>query len=232
MTEDPAWRSTPSQAREPNARFALLLSIQPRFAEAILDGTKTVELRRRPPLDLPDIAIIYSSGKARSVEGIARIKEVHTSSPSAIWKRFGAVSGVTRQEFFAYFDGSDSASAIELSSPLRAPSAMSLAALRVVGLEPPQSWRYVDETSSRDILHALGLPPVSTLLATRRAPFRRPGDFAPSAFLDLAFGGFSTRIANPVARAVEQARCFRRDVFRAVPSLPTRRTRPRHTDLE
>jgi predicted transcriptional regulator len=232
MTEDPAWRPTGSQDPEPNTRFALLLSIQPRFAAAILDGTKTVELRRRPPLDLPDVAIIYSSGKTRSVQGIAWIKEVHTSSPNAIWKRFGPVSGVTRKEFFAYFDGSDSASAIELSSPLRAPSPMPLGALRVVGLEPPQSWRYVDETSTRAILRALGLPPASTLLATRRAPFRRPTNFVPSAFLDLAFGGFSTRIANPVSRAVEQARCFRLDVFRAVPSLPTRRTRPKHIDLQ
>ena len=124
-------------------RFGLLMSIQPRFANAILEGTKTVELRRKPPRDQPDVVIIYGSGATKAVLGVAQLKEVHTSTPDDIWKKFGATAGVTRAEFNEYFEGSETASALELTHPRRSGDDVPLSRLRELGLEPPQSWRYV-----------------------------------------------------------------------------------------
>ena len=42
---------------------ALVLSLKPRFAGAILAGTKTVEVRRvMPRITVPTLALLYASG--------------------------------------------------------------------------------------------------------------------------------------------------------------------------
>lgn len=145
---------TPSR----DERFGLLMSIQPRFANAILDGTKTVELRRKPPRDQPDVVIIYGSGAAKAVLGVAQLKEVHISSPDDIWDRFKCTAGVTKAEFTEYFEGSDTAAALELAHPRRSVDNVPLSRLRELGLEPPQSWRYIEREVATQLLDALSLP--------------------------------------------------------------------------
>jgi len=147
----------PAKSEQTSDRHALLISIQSRFANAIFDGTKTVELRRRPPRHDPDLAIIYSSGLDRRVLGIATLKQIHTSTPHDIWERFGSRTGVTRSEFSEYFDGSCSASALELARPERGTNELPLQWLRALGFEPPQSWRYMDEVSAARIVQALDI---------------------------------------------------------------------------
>lgn len=157
-TLPPAARTEPQSESSDVERFGLLMSIQPRFANAILEGTKTVELRRKPPRDQPEIIIIYGSGASKSVLGVAQLKEVHTSTPDDIWKTFGAVAGVTRVEFNEYFAGSKTASALELINPRRSGHYLPLTRLRELGLEPPQSWRYVGRQTAMLLLAALDLP--------------------------------------------------------------------------
>lgn len=143
------------------SRAGLLISIQSRYANAILNGAKKVELRRRPPRSHPPIAVIYGSGSARSVLGTAQIAAIHTGSPLDIWRRFGSAAGVTRQEFDAYFAGCDNASALELTDIAPATKPFSLESLRALGLEPPQSWRYIDAEQLNDILVSIAIPHAS-----------------------------------------------------------------------
>lgn len=200
----------PEQSSE---RHALLISIQSRFANAIFDGTKTVELRRRPPRNDPDLAIIYSSGRDRRVLGVAALKQIHTSTPSDIWNRFGSRAGVTRSEFFDYFDGSFSASAIELAQPKRGTNELPLQWLRTLGFEPPQSWRYVDEASAVRIVEALKI--VSTPWDAR-AGARRPPERSTSvsdvlmgcAQQGFALGAAGTTLVTDTARKLRGAPAF------------------------
>lgn len=207
----------------PSSRFGLLISIQPRFAEAILEGTKTVELRRRPPRDRPDVVIIYSSGTSRSVVGVAQLRGVHTSSPAEIWRRFGRRAGVSRTEFDEYFAGSDSASAIQLRRPERAEVSMPLESLREYGLEPPQSWRYLDEGSVAAIVTALTSRSVGPRLSSRG---RRTGCQVASSLVDLAWAGLSP-VAGPLGFASGFDRCSpRRRGGVGAELLARRATRP------
>lgn len=174
---------TPTESRaeleeSPDERFGLLMSIQPRFADAILDGTKTVELRRKPPRNEPDVVIIYSSGKARAVLGVARLKGVHTSTPEDIWSKFGWTAGVSRAEFDEYFAGSPTASALELDQPRRGARQVPLVRLREIGLEPPQSWRYVERQTATRLLDSLD-PQPNTQRSSGAKSFARvvPGIF-------------------------------------------------------
>lgn len=185
---------------------ALLMSIQPRYSDAILAGTKTVELRRRPPREHPGIVVIYSSGSSRTVVGTAALTGIHTSTPDDIWERFGSRAGVTRSEFDSYFVGSETASALELSDASRSAPGIPLAVLRQIGVEPPQSWRYLDWRQTRSILAALERASLQSALA-RAHRVGRPS------LLDIAVGGLTSGAVRPLRRLAETARCLRRDAF-------------------
>lgn len=186
-------------------RFGLLISIQPRFANAILEGTKTVELRRKPPRDQPDVVLIYGSGTAGAVLGAAQLEKVHVATPETIWKQFGDVAGVSRAEFDNYFEGSESAAALELTNVRRSDGDVSLTRLREFGLEPPQSWRYVERRTALQLLDALGLAPVES-----RVRRRRPLSWAPALPIALADVGLleqTTTLNRPLMRLIDSIRC-------------------------
>ena len=141
--------SRPRKSGQPDsddgvADRALLISIQPRFANAILNGTKTIELRRTmPTLPPAALALIYASSPTKAVLGWATVDEVLRASPSALWRNHKDSTGVNVDEFTDYFAGRSAAFGLQLSAVRRADDALSLSALRAHGLEPPQSWRYI-----------------------------------------------------------------------------------------
>lgn len=119
----------------------ILISLEPRHAENIFSGRKRVELRRRTMNVSPGATLwIYVKLPVGSIVGRAKIEKVHVSSPSALWRRYGAVSGLSRHEFFEYFDGADQAVALVLEESTRLRSSLPLEALRRVaeGFQPPQ----------------------------------------------------------------------------------------------
>ena len=124
----------------------LLLSLKPRFADAILDGSKTVELRRtRPTIKVPTDALIYASSPRMAIIGRCRVESIGSYAPSALWEAHGHSAGVTRREFRDYFSGADRAYALMLSGPSRFDESIQLADIRCwwPGFVPPQSFRYL-----------------------------------------------------------------------------------------
>ena len=128
-----------------NVERRLLLSLKPRFADAILDGTKTVELRRtRPLIRVPTDALIYASRPTMAIVGRCRVESIDSFTPTALWDAHGQSAGITRREFREYFRGAERAYGLMLSAPLRLES-MHLAEVRRwwPGFVPPQSFRYL-----------------------------------------------------------------------------------------
>ena len=126
-------------------RRDVVFSIKPQYSQPILEGLKTVELRRRFPTDVPvgTIALIYSTSPTRALTGIAEIAGVVKKSPSEIWTTFKKEACITREDFDVYFAGVESACAIKLrrARPLRRP--LQLAELRErFNFEPPQSFLF------------------------------------------------------------------------------------------
>lgn len=127
----------------------LLISIQPRYADSIFSGMKTIELRRtRPSVTKGDMLAIYVSAPAQELRGIARISGVAEATPAQLWSQMGHRSGVTYQEFIQYFAGTSHAYGILLSAIERLPTPRSLKQLRddIPGFCPPQVYRYLDPT--------------------------------------------------------------------------------------
>ena len=138
-------------------RRTLVLSLRPRYAHAILDGTKTVELRKRrvaasPGTDL----ILYATTPMRAVVGTARLQGTILCEPEAAWREHAASLGLERHEFERYLAGVTMACLLLLENVRRLQRPLSLAELtRTDSFRPPQSYRYVssaDPAGIRDLL--------------------------------------------------------------------------------
>jgi predicted transcriptional regulator len=124
---------------------SMLLSVRPRFATGLLNGTKTVELRRQAPnVREGSLVILYSASPVSAVVGRAVVAEIVLSRPDAVWQRYGALTGLEEAEYYQYFEGCETACALVLVDPRTFRSPTNLDYLRKsVGVEPPQSFRYL-----------------------------------------------------------------------------------------
>lgn len=144
-----------------NSEPALFVSLKPRFAEMILNGEKTVEIRRVAPT-IPSGAriILYASSPSMEVVGSGRIGALDSASPTALWERNRDGCGLTRSEFRSYLAGAQRAVAITLDDVRCLPRTIPLADLRQLlwtGFRPPQSWRYLQATEAAALLRDANL---------------------------------------------------------------------------
>jgi predicted transcriptional regulator len=126
----------------------LLVSLHPRHASNILNGEKTVELRRRFPARHARgaLVLIYSTAPVQAVVGVARIKDVLKLPVSTIRKEYGAAACVSKAEVEAYFSGLREGYVILLEEgrPLRRHLSVKDLYSRF-GIVPPQSYRYLTD---------------------------------------------------------------------------------------
>ena len=125
----------------------VVLSLKPRFAEAILAGVKTVELRRTEPrIVVPTRALLYAASPVRALLGTCIITSVQSLDLLALWQEHGPGSGLRHHEFQEYFEGVDAGTALTLVQPRAFRRQIPLQALRArpKGFRPPQSFAYVD----------------------------------------------------------------------------------------
>lgn len=122
-------------------RRVALLSIHPRFADAILSGDKRVEFRRRAPSTLTHV-IVYATAPVQQIVGWFRVGGVEAETPSILWERFGSVGGVAAAEFSSYYDDCELGTAIRVAQVTRLDRPLPIDAVGR-GAKPPQSFRYV-----------------------------------------------------------------------------------------
>lgn len=123
----------------------VVLSIRPQYSQKIIDGRKSVELRRRFPTSAPrgTIAYIYSTSPVRAMVGMAEIKDVLKLPVFEIWERFEEQAFIQKRDFDKYFDGVEEGFALLFEGAKAFTAPMPLAALRKrFGFEPPQSFLY------------------------------------------------------------------------------------------
>lgn len=134
---------------------ALLLSIRPKFADRIIKGIKTVELRRiRPSIKEGDRILIYISSPAKEVRAFFVVERIICAKPENLWNDVKDKAGITRNEFDDYFNGAKAAIAIHIKDVQELPLPINLSTLRKLwpNFIPPQSYRYVSESDFYEIL--------------------------------------------------------------------------------
>jgi predicted transcriptional regulator len=130
------------------SRIDVLISIHPFYASKIIEGLKTVELRRKFPelSDTPARMVIYSTHPVKSIIGYAEIDMVHRLSVNEIWKRFSDEAHIERADFNEYFFGLTHGYVVQLINPKKFKTPVPIDYIKEnYGMIAPQSYRYLNE---------------------------------------------------------------------------------------
>jgi len=118
----------------------VLMSIHPRYAEAIVRGTKRYELRRtRPQFPPGSIVWVYATKPRGAIVGYFESGQIISGPPQTLWRSIGADLGIEAKAFRAYVAGCERVFAIEIRSARPAPNDLPMP----VGFIPPQSYMYL-----------------------------------------------------------------------------------------
>lgn len=124
-------------------RNSVLLSIKPAFANLIVDGIKTVELRRKFPEAIKSKCFIYSTSPTQAIIGECFINHVERLPLHELWKNHSENSMIGWEEFSKYFAGQDYGYALVLTKYIRYEQPIKLRE-KVSSGRPPQSFCYIN----------------------------------------------------------------------------------------
>ncbi len=129
----------------------ILISVEERHVQNLLNGSKTIELRRRA-IRIPkgSRVWIYSKVPVGQVCALGIVDRVVEASPADIWAKYGEVSGITAEEFDKYFSDTDTGCAIVFSRVQKMPNTLSLSLMRskLQSFHPPQFFKYLSNDSA------------------------------------------------------------------------------------
>lgn len=128
----------------------LLISVKPEYAEKILTGEKTIELRKCAPKKVgkDGYILIYVTAPVKQLWGIYKIANIIKDKPDNVWEEFGEQTGITKQEFNNYYKENKSAFGIQLLEVKNLfKHSINLNNLKKLlpGFTPPQTYRYIDK---------------------------------------------------------------------------------------
>ena len=121
----------------------ILLSIKPEFADKIISGEKKFEYRTHIPSRPINSIVIYSTSPVGRIIGEVEVIDVISGSPSSLWERTKAESGISREKYREYFKGRKRAYAFKLGQVNRFESDVCLKNYGVT--KAPQSFIYLSE---------------------------------------------------------------------------------------
>ena len=142
----------------------LFLSVKQEYAERILDGTKTIELRKSKPNVAPgDCMIIYCTSPIKAIVGLATIQEVIIHSPEKMWKLYSETLGIERGDYLNYYGNSEKAVGIVLDQVVKLSNKINLDAIKkqLPTFTPPQTYKYFMTFSLRKQNQKFNLVPFS-----------------------------------------------------------------------
>lgn len=128
----------------------LLISVKPQFAKKIFKGEKTVELRKSAPLRAKkgSYLLIYVTSPVKELWGVCKIENIINDNPIMLWERVGTKSGISKDDFFAYYSERNNAYGIEISEVKNFnENSIKLDCLKSMfpGFSPPQTYRYIEK---------------------------------------------------------------------------------------
>lgn len=123
----------------------VLMSIKPKYANKIFDGTKLYEYRRKiwSRTDVNKI-FVYASSPIRLVIGQVEIDTIEQTCPRDIWSNTHWFGGIIEKDFYEYFKNCERGYAIRIKNPVALNTPV--APKKMLGVSAPQSWCYVDRS--------------------------------------------------------------------------------------
>ena len=122
----------------------VLLSIKPKYANAILAGQKLVEFRKLAFKKEIERVYIYSSAPEQRIIGYFTIDDIVSDTPEELWKQFSKVGSISEEDFFAYFANKEIGYSIKIKSVNKFRKSKNPKDI-FKNFVPPQSYMYCEE---------------------------------------------------------------------------------------
>mgnify|MGYP003543347321 CR=1 FL=1 len=120
----------------------VILSIKQQYIDKIIDGSKTIEIRRRPPLKINRGSMIFfaQSGSGGMIVGDAMCAGITMATPQFAWEHYKDDMQISEYDFNEYTKGRAVICLIKLIMPQRYEKPLSV---KHFGLKRiPQSFCY------------------------------------------------------------------------------------------
>ncbi len=124
----------------------VILSIKPKYVEAILRGEKKYEFRKNIFKNRNiNYIYIYSSSPVKKIVAIFNVGDIIEDNPKALWDKCKDLSGLEDKEFFRYFVDNKKGFAIEIDNLEKLKTPIDPKKI-MPGFVPPQSFCYVSSS--------------------------------------------------------------------------------------
>ena len=122
----------------------VLLSIKPRYVEAILKGDKRYEFRKNifRNKDVENV-YIYATAPGTGRKRKHKVGDILEDHPVCLWNQLQEFSGLNEKEFFSYFGDNKRGFAIEIRGVAEFLNPLDPRDF-IPGFAPPQSFCYLD----------------------------------------------------------------------------------------
>ena len=133
-------------------RKMLLMSIKPAYIQQIINGAKTIELRKkRPRVTKGDLIVFYASSPQKAIRAAATVKCIIEGTPEEIWESSWEQFGINRHVYNDYFAESKRAYGIVLDTVWVYAKPIGIEEMRNLfdNFMPPQSFRYLSKEESK-----------------------------------------------------------------------------------
>jgi predicted transcriptional regulator len=123
----------------------VLLSIKPKFAQKIFDGTKQFEFRKAiyKNKEISTI-VVYASYPIQKVIGEFKVEYILSNHPDVLWEKTKDQSGISRAYFGEYFEDRNVGFAIKVSETKEYLEPLCLKKDFNINF-PPQSFMYLKD---------------------------------------------------------------------------------------
>jgi predicted transcriptional regulator len=129
-----------------HVKYIKALSIKKIYAERIINGTKTIELRKRPiGMELGDLILLYETAPDSIIQGGFIADKLISLPVSQMWGKYHSLMGVEKEFYDSYFENCEIAYGTLIYKSFTFPQ-LSLEAIYKLcpGFVPPQAtinWR-------------------------------------------------------------------------------------------
>ncbi|MFH0757888.1 MAG: hypothetical protein V2B15_11425 [Bacteroidota bacterium] len=96
---------------------SILISIKPKFANHIFDGTKKYEYRKIAFSKDPEFCIVYASYPIKKIIGFFKVGNILKGSSTDIWERTNQYGGIDLSAYLEYSKESAIIIAIQILNP-------------------------------------------------------------------------------------------------------------------
>ena len=137
---------------KPYQKKYALMSIKPKYANAIMHGSKKVEFRRQIFDVNVERVYVYSSHPIKELIGYFEVDKIICENPDKLWDDYNKVGCISKKDFISYFNNCSYGFAIVIKGVHRFAKDYLIADIFGENFRVPQSYRYINNVKTQKLL--------------------------------------------------------------------------------